>query len=70
MLGDDSAAYAAVVIGSHHCAAVFAASPPGSIQAVSAPVTTHQVEGGGAGTNEGKDNMNGEREQLDLVKAK
>lgn len=45
MLGDDSAAYATVVIGSHHRAAIFAASPPGSIQAVSAPVTTHQVVG-------------------------
>lgn len=49
MLGDDSAAYATVVIGSHHRAAIFAASPPGSIQAVSAPVTTHQVEGEGGG---------------------
>lgn len=51
MLGDDSTAYATAVIGSHHHAAIFAASP-GSIQAVCVPVTSHQV-GGGDGRGRG-----------------
>lgn len=55
--GDDNAAYAAAVIGSHHRAAIFTASPPGSIQTVCAPVTSHQV-GRGRATSEGKDNTN------------
>lgn len=47
--GDDSGGVGGAVIGSHHRAAVFTASPPGSIQAACAPVTSHQVCVGGWG---------------------
>lgn len=66
VVGGGDAACAAAVIGSHQSTAILAASLPGSVQTC---LRARHFPSGGRTTG-GKDNENGEREQLDLVKAK